>query len=190
MVNMLRIILIWIGLLSATICYSAVYMHKDSNGNIIYSDTPLDNAAKINVPTVLNYVPSTQSSAVTKDNAKSLIALTEKKYTDFEIISPKDQDTIQNQPIFPVILNIKPELQKGDKVQLILDNQIYGIAQESTQIQLDQVERGTHQLYAVLLDKEQRVIQQSNVITIYVHRASAKFKTSKKLPVMVNVLPA
>lgn len=152
-------------------CYAAIYKQVDQNGNTIYSDVPIhSNAKAINLP-------ETGSTTTTKSNeTKTPIAQQipvikfKKPYTVLMITSPKDQETIQNQPIIPVDLKIEPALQEGDKIQIYLDGKPVGQPQAGTHIELSLIDRGSHQLYASLIDSSQTTLKQSNVITIYVHR--------------------
>ncbi len=52
----------------ALICNAEIYMQKDSNGNITYSDIPLNNSSKIELPQG-NHVSSTDQ---TKETAPEL----------------------------------------------------------------------------------------------------------------------
>jgi hypothetical protein len=175
-------ILLSIFLLSSP-CYAAIYMQKDSNGNITYSDTPLENAQIVETPEPKETSTSVQRSPITNIDEKNIgesettpAQEVRALYTTFDIISPKDQENIQNQPTLPVDIKLEPELKSGDKIQLLLDNKIIGNASTSTHIMLGQLERGTHQLSAIILDSNQKVVQKSTPITIYVNRVNANFK--------------
>jgi hypothetical protein len=62
-------------------------------------------------------------------------------------------------------------LQSGDKVQLMVDNKPAGEAVAGTSGILPWIERGAHQVSAVIIDANQKVIKSSNSITIYIQRA-------------------
>lgn len=168
-----------------------VYRSISPTGEVTYSDMPQTGAVEINAPPV-NEVPSTMTpntsgaSGQSEDANASVAAVL--PYTTFEIESPKDQDTIQNQPEFTVELHLEPALQAGDKVQLMLDDRLAGAPQTAMQVTLNNVDRGTHRLYAVILDKQNKIIKRTNEITIFVHRASvlhsqgAAVKTKKAPP--------
>jgi hypothetical protein len=92
-----------------------------------------------------------------------------------EIASPKNQETLQNQqPTIPVIVNVEPSLQNNDKIQIFVDGQPWGPALKSTTFDLPKIDRGTHQIYAVILSDNNEVLKQTTSITIFVHYASQK----------------
>src|SRR3989338_1403085 len=106
--------LIWIFLwLSPVICNAAIYQQTDKNGNIVYSDTPLNqNAEKIILPNISEVRSSSpgqttpsastiqpQPTLSTKDSIK-------KSYTVFSIASPENETTFHNQPVVPVVIKL------------------------------------------------------------------------------------
>ncbi len=174
-------------LLVALTSHAAIYMQKDANGNITYSDSPLSNAKKIDVPDGNSTLSTTKNAGdetaqavdmqppLTKpsdSNAAPTASTDRKPYKTFVILSPEDQASIQNQVVIPVSLKIDPALQPGDAIQLYVDNQPMGRATNNSHPQLSNLERGTHQIVAKLIDSNKRVLRESNSITIYVHRAS------------------
>ncbi len=160
---------------SSTI-FADIYIQKDEQGNVIYSDTPLKNNAAIVAPPSTTTSKKSASENKTEEFATSLdqkVSIDRiAPYKKFVIISPKDQDTIQNQPIIPIQVSIDPVLRKGDKIQLFLDGTMWGAPNESTSLNINILERGTHKLFAAIIDQNQKVLQKTNEITIYVHRAS------------------
>jgi len=60
-------------------------------------------------------------------------------------------------------------LQKGDKVQLYLDGNAAGSPAPSLTFNLSSVERGKHEIRAVLLDRNNNMVRQTNTITVFVH---------------------
>lgn len=173
--------------------FAAIYMYKDRRGNTVYSDTPNAKSEVVNLPDATPAASSTTTTTTTTTTqAKSdqsnvapevlnppIIVQTgevRKDYTTFMIVNPKDQETIQNQPIISVSIDLKPELQKGDRVQVLLDSKPFGEPVASTDLQLSLVDRGTHQLSAVIIDTNGTIVKQTPSITIYVHRASAALR--------------
>jgi len=157
-------------------------MQQDVAGNLTYSDTPLEHGQVVNVSEGSDSASSVQSSPELNNSEPTSLDATPPaveeatSYTAFTITSPKDQENIQNQPTLPVDIKLDPKLRKGDKIQLMLDDKPIGDAAESTHITLGQLERGTHQLSAVIINTSQQVLQQTNPITIYVNRVNVNFK--------------
>lgn len=169
----MRLLLILLILSIDTLCYAAIYKQTDRNGNIIYSDIPvLRNAKTIRSSNSSTEVKSLPPSPVPESKPPVVMEKPPIPYTLFQISSPKDQETIQNQPVITVNLLLKPELQMGDQVQLFVDSKPWGNPTISTQIELVNMDRGIHRLYALLLDDKQTILKQTNIITIYVHHAS------------------
>ncbi len=179
------LLLFFLLVLSAMPCYATVYMQKDNYGNITYSDTPMLNSQIVNMPEE----GESSSFQVTPQISQNHVNITEEStveeqsemapapgYTSFAIISPKDQENIQNQPDLKVELKVEPALHKGDKIQLLIDGKFAGDPQTATHIVLGQQDRGTHQLSAIIIDSNQKVLQQTNPITIYVNRVNVNFK--------------
>jgi hypothetical protein len=157
-------------------CYATIYTQTDKAGNIIYSDTPLSNQAKIvDMPEATNTISAPPPKEVVKtEEIQETISpiIVAPSYTQFLISSPKDQETIQNQPTFIVSMQVEPSLKKGDKVQVIVDGKPWGKPAASNQLEVAEIERGSHQLSAVIMDENNQVLKQSNIITIFVHRNS------------------
>jgi len=173
-------------LLNPVMGNAAIYMQQDSHGNVTYSDTPLTSTAKeitVQPPDTVSSpasssvnLPSNSAPVIPPPPVTAIPTSTEpvidqgQRYTNFFISSPTDQQTIQNQPTIPVEITLEPKLQTGNTIQLILDGQPAGSAVASVHPALGLVERGRHQLSAVILDQNQRILQQSNTITIFVQR--------------------
>lgn len=173
------------------ISHAAIFIQQDKNGNTIYSDTPLDsNAKRLKMPTG-NSLPSqtpesvpmtthitpqvTETTSLGSENARQ-------DYTSFVIVSPKDQENIQNLQVIPVEVKTVPDLLEGDKVLLLLDGNPWGSPLPTTQLQMENVERGQHSLAAAIVDKDQKVVKQTNTITIYVHRPTLNSPTRQAPP--------
>lgn len=161
-------------------CHAEIYQQQDVDGHTIYSDIPLNNnAQKLNSPASLKSSSGASSQTTTtvatpSETQPSLATpkSIKQSYKVFLIAAPKDQETIQNQPVIPVKIDIDPPLQEGDKIQLFLDGKPWKDAVASTELQLAEVDRGIHQLSASLIDANKIVLKQSGSITIYVHHAS------------------
>ena len=174
------------------VCHAAIYLQTDKQGNETYSDTPLTNDAKtIELSPAGHYLSSTQITTnvatppppVTPMTTATTAAASEVQpaaanlpvrqiYTTFIIESPKDQESIQNQPIIAVTIQVTPDLQLGDKIQMYLDGKAIDNPSATNHFALQNVSRGTHQLYAELQDANGKTINQTPVITVFVHRAA------------------
>jgi hypothetical protein len=169
--------LLFLLLFVSLVCGAAVYMQTDSNGNVSYSDSPSPNAKQIDVPapSTIQTAPAVTTKAKGGGDAASAGALgptPHKPYTQFQITSPQDQQTFQNQRDIPVELDANPRLQRGDGIQLYVDGAKYRDPWFSQHAAIYLLDRGTHTIYAVLLDNTGAPLKQSNAVTIYIHYAA------------------
>ena len=151
---------------------ATVYTKIENNGDIVYSDTPVSNGKTMEIQETISTV-STPQNTVQKDNSQQELQKNPKKdvYSKFLIISPKNQETFQNQREAVIEINLQPELQLGDKIQLVVDGTLYGSPSLSLLQKLGQLDRGMHQIAAAIIRGDQQIIQQSNTVTIYIHYA-------------------
>lgn len=166
--------------LLVTTAHAAVYMQESPNGSINYSDTPSSDAKKITVPTVNSITTKHEDSTpATKSETESPAENQSDNtapgseatiYQKIEIVSPKNQETITNQPSIPVQVKTEPALQPTDKVQVMLDDSPVGTPVSSSYQEIGLVDRGTHTLSAMIIGPDNQVKKTSETITIYVHR--------------------
>ncbi len=174
--------IIFIIVLIATSAYATIYVNETPNGGIEYTDTPTSNSSKVEVPAVNSIStpkPDVPPAAATTTTATGETAgeaaeatSTASAYKTFDLVSPANEASIQNQAVIPVEMKVEPNMLPGDKIQLMLDNAPAGTPTSTTYQELANVERGTHTLYAVIVNNKNQVIKKSSSVTIYVHRNS------------------
>jgi hypothetical protein len=180
----MRIVLLVSLLIFSIICSAEIYMHTDKNGSVIYSDTPTKDAQIITLsntssPPPLASTPTTTNTNLTTEKSTIPDQVSPRlPYEKFLIDSPLDQQTINNQTSIPVVLLLKPDLQKGDTIQLYLDGTPQQSPASKTNFELSNIERGTHQLSAVLLDENKNTLKQTQTVTIFIHYAHNGASTS------------
>jgi hypothetical protein len=171
---------------------AAIYKKNEADGTVTFSNQPLDGGKKVNLN---DYPVSTYSKDGRKSKesqgASSSQELTqeikpEKKdspekpaeinpaeyYKKFEMASPKDKQTFQNQQKIPVLVTVNPDFLPGSKVQVYVDGSPYGEPAPKSSFTLNKLDRGIHTVYAELIDKNGAVIRTTSTVTIYVHHAS------------------
>lgn len=164
-------------LLFSFVCFAAIYMQTDKEGNLIYSDVPEDHATAITLPNTENNISVPKTSTSNSESASSPAPAealqkggAHKNYTTFIITDPTDQKTFQNQRDIPITIKIDPPLQEGDKVQLYVDGIPAGQpSTDLTQLAVHQVDRGEHQISATLLDAADHVLSKTDNLTIFIH---------------------
>ena len=143
-----------------------IYKWTDSNGNIHFSDKPHEGAEEIALPKVQTFsAPKISEPA----NASVPTPISDDEtYKSINIIQPEDQSTLRNtQGYVSILLNIKPTLKEGDRVQIVLDGAPVGEPQPATVFALQDIKRGSHTLSAQLVDKQGHIIKTSTPITIF-----------------------
>ena len=164
---------------------ATIYMKKDSQGNIYYSDTPVGDSIQMPSNAAQPSAVAAPQAAITYSRSQTISDQSTIQYTEFFIQSPSNGETIQNQPIMPVKLKISPDLASGYKIQMILDGKPFGQPSQSISLTMDNVARGTHHLSAQLIDQNNKIVMVAPEIIIYVHRASIKhFPTSQNMQLL------
>jgi hypothetical protein len=173
MTNILLKSLLLSTILFTTIADAQLYKGLDDEGNVVYSDQPFENAEK--------FTPASLSVIDTPKRAPAPSKVTEDvdedkpfKYTDFDITSPKNNETIWDNPQLAVALNLKPELNTEEKhtAWLLLDGKVIVKNSQSTAMQIGRLERGAHQLQAQVRDKAGKVLVRSRSIVVHIKNTS------------------
>ena len=159
-------------LLSLPAVCADIYRWTDADGNLFFSDTPHDGAEKIEVGEIMT-VPSqpvTQSSERETEKPKAV------NYDSVTITSPANEQTFRNNEsaVVRVSVTLIPPLQVrfGHMVQLLVNGQSTGDPGRRLSFSLTEVERGAHQLQAVVVGADGNVIERSPVSRFFVHKPS------------------
>ena len=149
--------------------HAAVYRWVDKQGNVHFSDKadhPKAVEIKVNINTDQLQVsfPKQRKSMAPEQAAVILPQAT--------ITSPIDQQTIRNnQGDFNIITQITPKLLPSQRVQLIMDGEPLGMTQTHSTFELKNINRGTHQFSVNIINSQSQVIDSSDTITVFLHRA-------------------
>ncbi|MCW8331079.1 DUF4124 domain-containing protein [Photobacterium sp. SDRW27] len=163
------------GLITATgLQATTIYTWEDENGVIHFSDQAKPGASTVELntlPSIETRHPTAISSAepdvMEADKAESALPP-----ATIRLLSPLHQQTIRdNEGIISVSAVSNRKLDKGHTVQLLLDGKPYGRPQTQLNWRMVNIDRGSHTLRAQVL-KYGKVIASSDMITVYLHRAS------------------
>jgi hypothetical protein len=162
------------------VCCATVYMQTDKNGDTTYSDSASPNAVAIVVPeggSISSAPPppppkADKNSLASGGDAPALGPIPYKPYTSFTLTSPVDQQTFQNQRDIPVEFSMEPALQRQDSIQVYVDGVPNRQPWSTPHAAIYQVDRGTHTIYAELLDNSKKVVKRSNTVTVFIHYAA------------------
>ncbi|SHN05611.1 protein of unknown function [Pseudomonas asturiensis] len=166
--------LICLFLLISLPAMAQIYKYTDANGNTAFSNQP-PNGIKTEVVELppLNSV-ETQAPARpvmnTAPQPASAQAQPQDAYTTLELTDlPTDEALRANSGSFIIGVKIQPRLQQNHRLQLLLDGNLYGQATNLPRFQVMNIDRGEHSFAVVVKDGE-RIIQQSQTITLTVQR--------------------
>jgi hypothetical protein len=144
-----------------------VFVTKDKNNNLVFSDSPSPGATQVTVKDTATVMAPTSSSPlptpVVQEDTKFEVAISK----------PEQQGTVrENSGTVYVSGQIKPMFSTGLRVKLYLDGKQVAGPTGNANFILHDVERGEHQLLLELLNENGKVIATSPTTTFYLHRAS------------------
>jgi len=165
----LLITLAILGLIVPSMAAAKLYKCKSENGEVVYTDRECEagKGEELKLAPFSTYksnvvpVPKAANKVV-KDPAAA--------YTQFEIINPKnDELVISFTSNVTVAYQLEEPLQtlKGHKFAIALNGKTLKNRGVTNQIRLDSVNPGTHTLQVFVVDKEDKVIKSSNIITFH-----------------------
>lgn len=179
-----------LGLLLGAAQAATVYRTTDAQGNVVFTDKPVDNAQRVDLAP-LTVVPSanpgvTPSLAPRRDTqpARRSVGQPFMPYTTFRIASPSDEKTLPTGAAgnVQVVLDIDPDLRPDHKVRLLVDGDVSQSAMHTRAFMLTNLDRGEHTLQAELLDDDGQVRHRSAPVTLYVQRASVNLPANPNNP--------
>ena len=153
--------------------HAALYKYTDQNGETIYTDTPpFAGAEEMNAPT-LQRTPAVRPKPKSEKELEPEKELP--KYLVFSIDQPKNDDTIRsNEGKVTVIFKLIPELNtiEGHYIDFYVDGKRVKKKIRSISTILNNIDRGSHDIKAVVKNKEGTRLKSSDVNRIHIHRAS------------------
>lgn len=153
-----------------------VYTYTDSEGNRVFTDQPRGNAKKVEIaptngmnqtapPTVRMPVPAAQPTPLAT-------------YQLLRILVPEPDATVQEGSSGNLIVTLTsdPALMEGHNYRLLIDGKEAAPPARSPVIPLTNLDRGTHQLAAEILDAEGRILERTPSQPVHIVRASLESK--------------
>lgn len=152
-----------------------VYKGKNAEGNTIYSDEPMPDSTEIQVPDPTSIPmpkPVKKKAAAPKNQEGGL-------YQNFSILSPGNDETIQNTSgSITITLGLTPTLQtkEGHTISVNVDGKPAVEKTQQLTIQVPGISRGTHTVMAEVIDRSGKTVISSNTITINTKNPSNQHK--------------
>ncbi|MCK9503072.1 MAG: DUF4124 domain-containing protein [Porticoccaceae bacterium] len=157
-------------------CASAeVYKVVDpKTGKVLYTDTPPANykpSDSVKLPPV-NTQPATdipEKSPATDAEPAPI------RYETLAILQPRDDVTIPPGQLDVVVqTKAEPELQEGHLIRILFNNEPVASPSSTSSVVIGNLNRGSHQIQAQIIDAEGKILISSKTIIIHVKRASVK----------------
>ncbi len=154
---------------SAEVSAKEIYMWRDENGVLVFSDTKRPGAKVISLA---DDKVTSMKKADTSVFEKSDIQTKAIEY-GIEIVSPSHEDTIRdNTGSLHVSTRITPSFNPKFKVQLLFNGKRNTPPQSNAVFVMRNVDRGAHTIQAQLFDEKGIAIATSEQITFFMHRAN------------------
>ena len=150
-----------------------MYKWVDEDGNIVYSDTPKEGAEEVKVPELIT-TPAIKVDKPKKTEDKKPEEQP-KPYKKFSIASPENDAIVRdNTGNITLALDIEPALQTqfGHSISYLLDGSVVAKNLKSSSYTYTNIDRGSHNLSAVLKNKQGKTIKTTRPITVHLKRHS------------------
>ncbi len=152
-----------------------VYTYIDSDGNRVFTDQPRGNAKKVEI-TPTNGMDQTAPPTV---KLRTPPAPEERPaYQLLRILVPEPDAAIQEGSSGNLIVTLTsdPALMAGHNYRLLLDGNVVGTPSRSPVVPLTNLDRGTHQLAAEIIDAAGRTIERTPSQPVHILRISLDSK--------------
>ncbi|SEG45984.1 DUF4124 domain-containing protein [Halopseudomonas aestusnigri] len=156
-----------------------IYTWTDAEGNTVYSDQPSPNARRIEVSAPNAMEPPRPSPSYNQpDESSSNSAAAQGRYRRLEITSPANDSAVRaNDGNLILGIAIDPPLRTGALLRARVDGTLSaqalpGSGQTEASLTLPNLDRGSHQIEAVITNTSGEELSASSPITVHVQRTS------------------
>ncbi len=154
-----------------------LFKWKDADGNVIFSDQPPPGIDKVeseveqeSLPHI-NTVPALDITESNKSKSSKKEA-NKVAYTNLTIVSPlHDSEVRENSGKVQINVRVEPEIfaERGHQLIIYMDG-VEVSKGESTSVLIDNVDRGTHDIKASIVNNQGFVLRETRVTTFTLHR--------------------
>lgn len=155
---------------------ASVYRWVDNDGQIHYSDRQTNGSESVELRESSVYTPrelpdiSQDEEAADTDEEEGLEG-EESGYESLRVVVPENDETVRsNEGQVRVSIELQPGLAEGHKIRLYLDGSKASGELPTTQVTLQNVERGTHSLAVAVVDATDRELIRSPATTFHLKR--------------------
>lgn len=166
----MRILMVFLSIMISGLVQAQVYRSIGKDGSVIYSDQPTEGSVEVQVKE-LETVKSLETPPLTdKPKARET---QQSIYSTLLITSPENDLSVRdNTGNIDVSVSVKPGLNSNHKLVLFLDGKEYSRG-NTTGFKLENIDRGTHQLRAAVVDAKGHQLIDSKSVTFHMLRFSA-----------------
>jgi len=157
---------------------AGVYRWTDENGQLHFSDKPSAGAEQIKLKDTSVYTPPVASEPAAgiqtdkieqpggNENSDTTV-----DYAVIAIASPENNQVIRsNDGTVNVSVELQPGLKAGHKIRIYLNNTQAAKDLETTQITLQNMDRGTHSLEVSVIDEQSNELKRSSALSFHMLR--------------------
>ena len=155
---------------------ASVYRWVDNDGQIHYSDRQTNGSESVELRESSVYTPlelpdiSQDEEAADTDEEEGLEG-EESGYESLRVVVPENDESVRsNEGQVRVSIELQPGLAEGHKIRLYLDGSKASGELPTTQVTLQNVERGTHSLAVAVVDATDRELIRSPATTFHLKR--------------------
>ena len=148
-----------------------IYKWRLPDGSIEYSDrSPAEGAERVELSPLVTYSPPAATAPGAASESEGPTEFN--GYDSFAIASPADGAEIrENAGEITVNFAVTPSLFEGHAIDVFMDGRKFGRAMVAV-VTLSNVDRGSHQIYATLVDETGAELARTGTITVYLQRAA------------------
>lgn len=149
-----------------------LYKCKDAEGNTVYTDEPCADGKELKLPPLHTYTPVIIPPAFPTTNEADKKAVT---YESLKILEPgNDKPVYNNTGTVTVSYQLKPSLNTslGHQFSIALDGKQLKTKGVTNQIQLQNLDRGSHSVQIFVVDKDNGILLSSPTVTFHLRQDS------------------
>ncbi|MEN0108565.1 MAG: DUF4124 domain-containing protein [Pseudomonas sp.] len=152
-----------------------VYTYIDSEGNRVFTDQPKSHAKKVEIAPTNGMNQTAPPTVRLQPPVQPAIPLA--TYQLLRILVPEPDTTVQEGASGDLIVTLTsdPALMDGHSYRLLLDGKVAGSGR-SPVFPLTNLDRGTHQLAAEIIDGEGRIVERTPSQPVHIIRVSLDSK--------------
>ena len=171
-----------------------IYKHVGEDGVIRYSDEPPSKDAKpVELPPVQTFSTDdtgtydSSSEGEEEETPASILMRESASYAGIQLVSPTAEQVFnQANPEVNASAVVEPGLAQGDRVVFLVDGLPVPAPEGQTSVSLANLDRGSHTVQAVVMDRNDAIQIQSETINFHLHQPSrlrpAPANSMPKLP--------